>query len=125
MGFIGVGGVDTGNEADWADGANGAGLTVVAGPAGFGGCVTLAVSGLLGVFVLSGAGSFLPGITKSMTTTAASAAAAIHRPGLFCFSIKNYAMKPKSGTAKRPRFGKTYDMLVALTPNHFASVALY
>ena len=122
MGFCGAGGVD---RANGADGANEAGTTVVAGSVGFGGCATLAVSGLLGVFVLSGAGSFLPGITKSMTTTAASAAAAIQSPGLFCFSIKNYAMKPKSGTAKRPRFGKTYDMLVALTPNHFASVALY
>ena len=38
---------------------------------------------------------------------------------------KNYSMKPRSGTAKLPMFGKTVLMLPVETPNHFASVALY
>lgn len=37
----------------------------------------------------------------------------------------SYNMNPKSGEAKRPMFGKIVAMLLLLTPNHFASVALY
>ena len=36
-----------------------------------------------------------------------------------------YSMNPRSAVAKWPMFGKTVDMSLLLTPNHFASVALY
>lgn len=41
------------------------------------------------------------------------------------WSISAHTMNPKSGEPKRPIFGKIVAMLLLLTPNHFASVALY
>ena len=63
-----------------------------------------------------------PNTPQSASVTTAR----IKRGEMFRFiPAEIYNMKPRSGWAKRFRFGKTVAMSVGITPNHFASVAEY
>src|SRR4030081_499802 len=64
-------------------------------------------------------------ITKTKATSRLTKIARATGANLFIVLVAHQIMKPRSGLAKRLRFGKTVGISVALTPNHFASVAEY
>lgn len=112
-----AGGVAEGAEVPDAGAATTAGVAF--GAVGFGGVAGCGAAG-------SGA-LLLKIISNPIALIAITTANKAPEPG---FSMSNsvagdYSMKPRSGLEKRPRFGNTVGISVAVRPNHFASVALY